>query len=294
MLKKIGFYLGVGLGHLLVLLPYCLQLKLGAFLGYLTFWLMPKRRHIVRVNLALCFPEKTAIERETLCRQSFKSLGRAAIESVSAWLMSDRRFAQIPFKWSGKENYDAALACGQGVIFLSAHMDCLELFCRQFGWRVPNGGLVYKKSRNPLFDKLLLRSRMRFAQFLVAHENMRGMVKALRQKKILWYAPDQDFGRVRSVFAPFFHAKAATIVATSVLADLGQARVMPVMMHRLPEGGCHVHTYPLLANFPSGDELADATRINALIADYVRQYPEQYIWMHRRFKTRPEGEPSVY
>ncbi|MCX7122259.1 MAG: hypothetical protein NTV32_01015, partial [Gammaproteobacteria bacterium] len=253
------------------------------------------RRHIADVNLKLCFPEKTEAERKRIRVNSFKSLGMAGMEGLMAWLMSDQRFNKIPFYWDGEENYRAAVAKDQGIIGLSAHFDCLEVFCRQFAQRIPNGGLVYKKSRHSLFNDLVYRSRKRLVKYMIAHENVLGMVKVLRKKAILWYAPDQDFGRVRSVFVPFFHAKAATIVGTSILAKLGRAQVMPIFMHRLPDGGGYrVMTFPVLENFPSGDDEADTLRINALIEAHVRLYPDQYLWVHRRFKTRPLGEPSVY
>ncbi len=295
MLKKIGFHLAVLCGRALVLLPYKVQLKLGSFLGLITMCLLRERRHIADVNLKLCFPEKTAAERKTLRINSFKSLGMAGMEGLMAWLMSDKRFNKIPFYWDGEENYRAAEAMDKGVIGLSAHFDCLEVFCRQFAQRIPNGGLVYKKSRSSLFNDLVYNSRKRLVKYMVAHENVLGMVKVLRKKAILWYAPDQDFGRVRSVFVPFFHAQAATIVGTSVLAKLGRANVMPIFMHRLPHGGGYrVITFPILDNFPSGDDTADTARVNALIEAHVRQYPEQYLWVHRRFKTRPLGEVPVY
>jgi KDO2-lipid IV(A) lauroyltransferase len=295
MLKKLGFHCAIFVGRMLVLLPYKVQLKLGAFLGLITMLILRERRHIADVNLRLCFPEKTPEERKKIRINSFKSLGMAGMEGLMAWLMSDRRFNKIPFHWEGEANYRAAEALGQGIIGLSAHFDCLEVFCRQFAQRMPNGGLVYKKSRNSLFNNLVYNSRKRLVKYMVAHENVLGMVKVLRKKTILWYAPDQDFGRVRSVFVPFFHAQAATIVGTSVLARLGQANVMPIFMHRLPKGaGYHVVTLPVLDNFPSGDDTADTARINALIEAHVRLYPEQYLWVHRRFKTRPPGEPSVY
>ena len=295
MLKKIGFYIALGLGHVLALLPYRFLLKLGAGLGWLTMWFMSERCHIADVNLKLCFPEKSATERKRIRVASFKSVGMAAMEGLMAWLMSDRRFEKIPFYWEGKENCDQASALDQGVIALGAHFDCLEVFCRQFARRLPNSGLVYKKSRNPLFNDLLYKSRRRNVKYMVAHENMKGMVKVLRDKATLWYAPDQDFGRARSVFVPFFHTLAATVVGTSLLAKLGRAKVMPIFMVRLPKGaGYCVHSLPLLENFPSGDDEADTARINTIIADFVRQYPEQYLWMHRRFKTRPPGESPVY
>jgi KDO2-lipid IV(A) lauroyltransferase len=180
------------------------------------------------------------------------------------------------------------------VLAIGAHFDCLELIARKVGERLI-ASLVYKKSRNSAFNDLVLSRRKTYINKLISHENMRAMVRSLQKKEILWYAPDQDFGRPRSVFTPFFHKEAATLVGSSVLAKLGKAVVLPVFCHRKPNAeGYEFITLPVLENFPSGDDTADASRLNALLVDFIRKTPEQYLWAHRRFKTRPEGDASVY
>lgn len=293
-MNKILVYLAIGLARLLVLLPYRVQLKLGVGLGLLTMICLPSRVHIVDVNLGLCFPEKSDQERHALRVASFKSLGKGFMEAIMAWFMSDHRFANIPFTWKGFENFEAACAHGQGVLAIGGHFDCLELIARKVGQKV-TASLVYKKSRNLAFDQLVYSRRKTYITKLISHENMRAMVRSLQQKEILWYAPDQDFGRPRSVFVPFFHENAATLIGSSILTQLGKAVALPAFFHRKPNvEGYEFVTLPLLEHFPSGDDKADAVRFNILLADYIRTAPEQYVWAHRRFKTRPPGEASVY
>lgn len=293
-MNKLLVYCAVGLARLLVLLPYRIQLKLGIGLGLLTMLCFRKRVHIVDVNLSLCFPEKSEEERHDMRVASFKSLGKGFMEAIMAWFMSETRFAKIPFTWKGRENYEAAQASGKGVLVIGGHFDCLELMGRKVGQQIPVT-LVYKKSRNTAFDALVLARRKTYIYKLLAHENLRAMVRSLQQKETLWYAPDQDFGRVRSVFVPFFHEEAATVTGSSVLTQLGKAIALPAFFHRKLNGeGYELVTLPVLEHFPSGDDEADVLRLNTLLADYIRTVPEQYVWAHRRFKTRPKGEASVY
>ena len=280
--------------RLIVLLPYPWQLKLGQGLGLLGFFLAAQRRHISAVNLKLCFPDLSPKEHARLLRASFKSIGMGVMETLMAWFMSERRFQKIPFVWLGRAHYEAAHDADTGVILLSGHFNCLEIIGRAVSYHA-NFGVVYKESHSGFFEYLLTIGRARYTSHAIKHVQVKAMISYLKkEKRALWYAPDQDFGRDRSVFSPWFGVPTATLIGTSVLAKLGGARVLPAYFRRLPQGGYELTTLPALENFPSGDEQADADRWQKLLEDYVRKYPEDYFWLHRRFKTRPMGESSVY
>jgi Kdo2-lipid IVA lauroyltransferase/acyltransferase len=286
-------WLGFGILRLLVLLPYSWQLTLGRGLGSLLYYLLPKRRHIAAVNLKLCFPEKNEHERKTLLKASFKSFGMGIMEAFMAWWMPVQRFNKIPFVWRGEEHYQDLIARGQGIIALGGHFTCLEIAGRCFANKIPVG-LTYKASRNPFFEYVLTQGRRRYMRYLVKHTQIKTMVQNLRAQKILWYAPDQDFGLARSVWTSWFGVPAATVTGVSVLAKLGNALVIPVHFRRLAKGGYEAVSFPALDNFPSGNDVQDAQRWQQLLENFVREYPDQYLWLHRRFKTRPEGQAAVY
>ena len=182
---------------------------------------------------------------------------------------------------------------GNRFMWLTGHFTCVEISGRLFGARVPLN-LVHKQSHHPFFEHLITKGRTPYLQGLIRHTNVRGMVRCLRNHKILCYAPDQDFGLSRSVWTNFFGVPTATVHGVSVLAKTGNAQVIPVFFRRLPEGGYEGLSLEPLSNFPSGDDVADAQQWQSLLEDYIRKYPEQYLWMHRRFKTRPEGSAKVY
>ena len=277
-----------------VMLPIKWQLAVGRGLGMLFYWLVPSRRHIAEVNINLCFPEKSLSARKTLVKDSFKSVGMGVMEAFIAWFMPERYFKKIPFHWVNKERVLELVKKGQCFIGLSGHFTCLEIAGRLFGQRMPLN-LVYKQSHNPLFDQLMTEKRETYSQSLIRHTNVKGMVKCLREHKVLWYAPDQDFGLSRSVWTTFFGVPTATVPGLSVLARAGShAEVIPVFFRRLPTGGYEGLSLEPLTNFPSGDDVADTQQWQSLLEDYVRKYPDQYLWIHRRFKTRPEGLASVY
>jgi KDO2-lipid IV(A) lauroyltransferase len=279
--------------RLLVLLPYQWQLFIGRGLGLLIFWCVPRRRHIAAVNLALCFPKKTAAERQILLKNSFKNLGMGVMEALMAWFMSERRFKKIPFNWHGQEHAKAAIAAGKGIIAVGAHFSCLEIMARFFGTRMPLSS-VYKASRNDLFEYIITQRRKRYMQQMVKHVDLKKIVHILREQGILWYAPDQDFGQARSVWTTWFGHPAATITGVSVLAKRTGALVVVNTFRRLPQGGYESITFPALTKFPSDNDINDVMAWQKIFEDFIVQYPEQYFWMHRRFKTLPKGMASVY
>lgn len=287
-------WLALGLMRLLVLLPIPLQLAMGAGLGRLAGRLARERRSVVRVNLALCFPQQSAAEREDLIDAHFAALGRGLFETALAWFASDARLAGR-FELAGREHLEAALACGQGLLLLTGHYSTLEIGARAV---VARAGLpfhaMYRPYENPLMDYFMHRWRERRAGLpSLPRDDLRRLVRALREGRSIWYAPDQALDRKLSVFAPFFGVPTLTLAATSRLARMGRARVLPYVPERTP-GGWRVRFFPMLENFPGEDEVADAGRVNAALEQGIRSATAEYFWIHRRFKHRPPGERPPY
>jgi len=257
------------------------------------YTLMRKRRDISMTNLKLSFPDMGDTERERLLRTNFQHLGMLLTESGLSW-WGDRKRLEKLARFDGESNLDWALQQGKGVILLTGHMTSLELGGQMVALHYPLQ-VMYKRSKNVLIEAIIRRGRERFTHRVFMHGDMRSMLKGLKENLVTWYAPDQDFGRKRSVFAEFMGVQAATINMTAKLAERSGAPVVPYFPIRLPDDqGFAIRFLPALENFPGGDEIQDARTINATIESIVKQHPEQYMWLHRRFKTRPEGESPIY
>jgi len=255
--------------------------------------LMGKRRKISATNLQLCFPDKSEAERKELLKKNFRHLGMLLTESGFSWWGSRKRLEKLAH-FNGNEHLENALARGKGVILLSCHMTSLELGGQLVAMRFPLQ-VMYKRSRNALTEAIILRGRQRFTHQVFKHGDIRAMLRGLKEGLAALYSPDQDFGRRRSLFAEFMGIQAATVRMTAVLAKRSGAAVIPCFPIRLPDSkGFEIRILPRLENFPTGDDVKDARTVNAVIETIVKQYPEQYMWLHRRFKTRPEGEPPIY
>ena len=286
-------WLGVGLLRLLAALPYSLQLRLGRLVGRLLGRMHRKRRETVAANLAACFPELSVAERAVLARQSFESLGIALFETAMAWWIPDPT-ARCMYRIAGLEHIQAGLQRGHGVLLCSAHLHTAELAGRFMVMEQPVT-IVYRPQNDRVIEAIANRSRARYYGDMIHYRDMRGIVRALRHNEVVWYAPDIDAGTKRSVFTPFFGVPAASLTATSRLARLTGASVVPCFYYRRSDGtGYEVVVAPPLSNFPGSDMLQDTIRINRVIEDAVRLHPEQYLWQHRRFKTRPHGEAPLY
>lgn len=288
-------WLGLGLLWLVVRLPYRVLLALGRLLGCAMYWCMPERRRIAQVNLELCFPQWSAERREEVLRANFASNGIALFEMAMAWWWPKKRLARLAHI-EGLEHLEQARTAGQGAVLMSLHFTTLELGAALLGQRATIDGM-YREHGNAAFDFVQRHGRERHNADAVAieREDVRAMFKSLRAGRAIWYAPDQDYGRKASVFVPLFGVQAATVTATSTFARLGKARVIPFTQTRLPGGqGYKLTVHPPLEGFPTPDEVADALRINQWVEQAILQQPEQYMWVHRRFKTRPEGEERPY
>lgn len=287
-------WLGLALLRLFALLPYPLLLQLGKLLGAAIYHLVPKRRHVAEVNIAHCFPQLGADQRRQLVRESFNASAIALFEGGMSWWGSERRLRPLQ-RIEGLEHLQQALAQGKGAILLGGHYTTLEISGRLLAFHTDGIHPIYKPARNALFDAVMVSARKRLFDGLLDNSDMRAILRTLKRGKIIWYAPDQDFGTERSVFAPFFGIPTATLTTTARLAKLSGAPLLPFYSQRLPgTQGYLLKILPPLHDFPSGDDVLDATRVNQVIEAGVSLAPGQYLWVHRRFKSRPPGEPPLY
>jgi len=286
-------WIGLGFLRSCTLLPYRMQMGFGRFLGYLSYVLLPRRKHIVKTNIRLAFPELNKAERKKLVIKTFASTGMGIFETAMAWWGSKRRL-QSMVTIKGIEHLQNALAQGKGVILLSAHFSSLELSGRLLSFTQPFQ-VTYKRAHNPLMEAILRHSRKNHFIDAINTYDTREMITGLKKNVATWYAMDQDLGPRLHVFAPFMGVPTCTLTTASRLARMSNAIVVPYFPKRLNDSFKYELTIlPVLENFPSGDDLEDTTRINDLITKAVKEAPEQYLWVHRRFKTRPPGEPDVY
>lgn len=287
-------WLALGTMRLLAFFPYRIQLAAGRLLGRLAGFILGKRRRIATVNLALCFPQLDSAERDALLDQHFESLGMTLIEHGLGWWASAATVEKL-VEVRGAEHLRQAMTDGRGVVLVAGHFASLEITGRAFGALFPTVGALYRSSRNPFIDEILKRLRHKSVPLLIPKQNMRGMVRALRQGRPIWYAPDQSYRRTMSALLPFCGEPAMTNTALSEIVRLGNAAVVPLVPRRLPDGGGYVlEIFPALDNFPGESPEADALRVNALIEAQIREIPEQYYWIHRRFKDRPPPFPDPY
>lgn len=258
---------------------------LGKVLGLFMFYTLPRRRLISRVNLDLAFPERSVAERQQLNREHFISLGRGVFElGLSWWGNLERLNRQTTIE--GMEHLQAALQHG-GVILLSAHFTSLELGGRLLAQYFPLH-VIYRPHQNTLIEWRTTQLRAQRYGKAIPRDNIREMIRSLQHGFAVWYAQDQNFNRKNGIFAPFFGIPAATNTATSRLAALGKAQVVPFFTMRT-EQGYLLRCLPALENFPSESILTDTTLVNQLIEEQVREFPAQYLWTHRRYKDMPEG-----
>ena len=286
---------GLGLLWLVVQLPYSWLLRIGRVLGAGMYRVASDRRCIAKRNLELCFPEKTPDERKRLLKENFASTGIAFFEMAMSWWWPRERLARLSHI-EGLEHLKQAQRDGQGVILMALHFTTLEVGAALLGQQHTIDGM-YREHKNPLFDFIQRRGRERhnLDSLAIEREDVRGMFKLLRAGRAIWYAPDQDYGAKQSIFVPLFGILAATVPATSKFAKLGKALVVPFTQERLADGsGYRLVIHPPFSDFPGASDEADCIRINQWIESAVSACPEQYLWAHRRFKSRPPGEPKLY
>jgi KDO2-lipid IV(A) lauroyltransferase len=285
--------IGLACIWLLHFLPLSILSRLGSALGTLLYWVAGARRRVVLLNLQFCFPELDEAERRALARRHFRAFARSVIEHGILW-------------WGSKASVEALVQIeslehwrildGRPVILLAPHFIGLDMGGIRLAadYRLNS---VYSRQKNAAFDEILIHGRTRFGQttLFARQDGIRPMVKSLKNGEPFYYLPDMDLGMRDSVFAPFFGKPAATITGLSRIAQLAGAVIVPCITRQLPDGaGYVVRLYPAWTDFPSGDLEADARRMNAFIEARAREMPEQYYWLHKRFKTRPPGEARFY
>jgi KDO2-lipid IV(A) lauroyltransferase len=288
-------WLGLGGLWLVVQLPFRVLVAIGRLLGLVMYRFADDRRRVAGRNLELCFPHLSSDERKHLLKKNFASTGVAFFEMAMSWWWSPTRLKKLA-RIEGLEHLKQAQADGKGVILMALHFTTLEIGAALLGQAHTIDGM-YREHYNPVFDFIQRRGRERhnLDSIAVEREDVRGMFKSLRGGRAIWYAPDQDYGAKQSVFVPFFGIPAATVTATSKFATLGRALVVPFTQQRLQDGsGYRLVIHPPLADFPGASDEADCLRINQFVERAVIECPDQYLWTHRRFKSRPPGEPKLY
>lgn len=287
-------WLGLTLLRLVSHLPLRLIWLLGATLGMALYALHGGRRHVARRNLERCFPQLSARKRERLVRDHFRALGQTLLDNGIAWWGTRRRLQRL-VRLRGREHYDRALERGQNVILLVPHFLGIEVAVSRLSME-RSMVTVFRHPDSVPMRVVMERGRRRFGLKLIEHNQpFTTLVRAVKFGTPLYYLPDQDAGRRNAVFAPFFGIPASTFAALGRLAKMTEAVVIPCIARQRAWGaGYEIVFQPPLKNFPTGDTVADATRMNAEIEKYVRKWPAQYFWVHKRFKTRPEGEKGFY
>ena len=286
-------WLFIGVLRLASLFPYKFLLTLGQLLGKLIGQLPGARQRIIDINLKRCFPELSTVERQRIKSRCYQNIGISILEMSMCWWWSEKRLKPL-VEIRGQEHIDATLASGRGVILLTGHFTSLEIGARLLALFMPVQ-VMYRVQKNKFFDSYLYSKRSRYFVNTISRKNTRQFIRGIKNLVPTWYAPDQNFRRERTVFAPFMGVPTATLTASARLAQSSGGVMLPFYPERKRDGSGYIlWIEPPLENFPTGDDVADASRINASIEKYVRQHPEHYMWIHQRFKTQPQGEPGFY
>ena len=285
-------WLGLGALRLFEPLPHRLLYLLGRGFGLLVYLFPTPFKRIARRNIELCLPELGAAARRKVLREHFAGLGCALFETAISWWSSDQRIRRIT-QMKGLEHVQAGQASGRGVLLLSAHFNSIEIGCRALAARLPLN-VMYRPTKNLLIGEFVHSRRAVQTRRAIPRDDVRTLIKALKGGEVVWYAPDQSFRKKGAEMVRLFGIPAATNTATSRIADMTNALVLPYFFERLPGGAYMGVIHPPLENFPTQDAVADSERFNAIVEAEVRRHPDQYLWIHRRFKGLTPDYPKYY
>ena len=284
-------WLGMGIAYALSFLPWSIQIALGKTLGKAHYATSKNRRHICKVNLRICYPEMTDSDIKTLTKAHFESMGIGVFEMFATWFQ-DRSKTISKVTFNNQDVIEKALEKGKGCIIIGAHFSSIDL-CGTHMARYIDVHPIYKLQRNPVMNWVMERQRKNIFTKTIERRNVREVMKSLKENKAVWYAVDQDYGRKNSVFAPFYGHECATISHISRLAKTTKAAILLYDYGRTENG--YFLSLEELEDYPTGDEILDATKINKLIEEQIEPKKEQYFWSHRRFKTQKDPkDPSPY
>jgi KDO2-lipid IV(A) lauroyltransferase len=288
-------WLGVFIIYTISWLPYRFQLFLGKVIGRLLYKIGSSRKKVALRNLELCFPDMPDTERQVMLKRNFENTGIALLETGMGWWWPNWRVKRKT-KVIGLEHIAKAQKQGKGILLLAMHYLSAEINCRAIGYGHPMV-VFYRPHNNPLMEYFQFRGRGRSNKYMLGKRDVKGLLQALNDGEACIYLPDQDYGRNRSVFVPFFAVpEAASTTGTLIFARQKNTQTHMIIPTRNDDGsGYTLEIKPMLENFPTGDDTADVLRINQELEKAIMVKPEQYMWLHRRFKTRPnEDEPSLY
>ena len=289
-------WLGVSFLRLVILLPWRWQMAIGSSIGKLLYFALPKRRQISCINLEIAFPDLSAKELNKLNRQHFISTGQGLIEAAVGWWGSDTQIAKLTHI-EGLEHVEKALSEGR-VIILGVHFGSIEIAARILAKRIPVHA-VYRPHQNPLIEYLVAQKRETQYGKAIPKNKVREMIKSIKDGFPTWYATDQNFRGKGSILVPFFGVDAPTNPGTARLAKITGAKVIPVTPVRLlnhPTGkkGYLVRFLPPVENFPTNDAVYDTTRLTQYIEDAINEFPDQYLWTHKRYKHYYKENKDFY
>jgi len=285
-------WLGLGILRLFEPLPHSLLYLLGRGLGLFIHLFPTPFKRIARRNIELALPELDEATRRRILREHFAGLGCALFETAMSWWSSNERIRRIT-EMTGLEHLEAARATGRGVLLLSAHFNSIEIGCRALAARMPLN-VMYRPTKNLLIGAFVQSRRTVQTRRAIPRDDVRTLIKALKDGDIVWYAPDQSFRKKGAEMVKLFGIPAATNTATSRIARMTHSQVLPYFFERLPNGAYRGTIHAPLENFPTDDPLADTERFNRIIEAEVRRMPAQYLWIHRRFKGLTPDYPNYY
>ena len=286
-------WLGIGLLRVIAMLPLARQLALGRTLGRLAHAVAGSRRDVVLANLRICFPDWSDAERERVCRQHFEDLGASLFEMASAWWREDALF-ETNVTLRGADAVRELLAAGHRLIIVTGHFTTLEISGRYLRQVVPSFDAIYRPQRNALLDDRVRRGRLRSARQLIEKADIRRMLRSLRDGTSVWYAPDQSYRRKYAELIDFFGTPAMTNTATGRLAALSGALVIPFYCWREGNEPHYVAEFLPPIAVDGNDQVATTRAFVATLEAAIRRAPSQYLWIHRKFKGRPDGYPDLY